>query len=214
MVERVHGGIRGTKGIDNDRLHNYGKKVDHLGMCCGQLDYIDETNYRGTRSEVMPSNRREATQYDNPLTRVEPATESATASIKPAVCRRPNVIVVVPSKTTDRRANCPVNVVLTPQVEGTQAGELFPEEPEVIPAEMAEEASTGDMTDNQPLSVNQLVTMTTVTILATDYDEVERPVPWRMLVEVAEEAGTNDTTIEKCMYEVLDNNETTERKLC
>ena len=78
---------------------------------------------------------------------------------------------------------------------------------------MADEASTGDMTDNQPLSVNQLVTMTTVTILATDYDEIERTAPRRMLVEVAEEAGTNDTTIEKCMYEVLDNNETTERKL-
>ena len=200
VVERVHGGPRGTKGIDSDRLHNYGEKLDHPGMRCGQLDYIDETDNRGTRSEVMPSNRREATQYDNPPTGVEPVTESATASVKPAVCRRPNVIVVVPSKTTDRRVNCPVNVVLTPQVEGTQ------EEPEVIPAEMAEEASMGDMTDNQPLSVNQLVTMTTVTILATDYDEIESE------VEVAEEAGTNDTTIEKCMYEVLDNNEMTERK--
>ena len=207
VVERVHRCLRGTKGIDSDRFYNYGEKLDHPGMRCGQLDYIDETDNRGTRSEVMPSNRREATQYDNPPTGVEPATESATASVKPAVCRRPNVIVVLPSKTTDRRVNCPVNVV------GTQARELFPEEPEVIPAEMAEEASTGDLTDNQPLSVNQLVTLTTVTILATDYDEIERPAPWRMLVEVAEEAGTNDTTIEKCMCEVLDNNETTERKL-
>ena len=34
-----------------------------------------------------------------------------------------------------------------------------------------------------------------------------------MLVEVAEEASTDDITIEKCIYEVLDNNETTERKL-
>ena len=220
LVERSHGSLRGTKGIDSDRLHNYGEKLDHPGMRCGQLDYIDEMDNRGTRSEVMLSNRREATQYDNPLPEVEPATESATASVKLAVCKRPNVIVVVPSKTTDRRVNCPVNVVLTPQVEvhkslcvGTQAGELFPEEPEVIPAEMAEEASTGDMADNQPLSVNQLFTMTTVTILATDYDEIERPAPRRVLVEVAEEAGTDDTTIEKCMYEVLDNNETTERKL-
>ena len=91
----------------------------------------------------MPSNRREATQYDNPPTGVDTPTELATASVKPVICRRPNVIVVVPSKTTDRRVNCPVNVVLTPQVEGTQARELFPEEPEVIPAEMAEEASMG-----------------------------------------------------------------------
>ena len=30
---------------------------------------------------------------------------------------------------------------------------------------------------------------------------------------MAEEASTDDTTIEKCMYEVMDNNETTERKV-
>ena len=30
---------------------------------------------------------------------------------------------------------------------------------------------------------------------------------------MAEETSTDDTTIEKCMYEVLDNNETTKRKL-
>ena len=126
----------------------------------------------------------------------------------------------VPRKSTDRRVNCPVNVVFTPQVKvqkslcvRTQAGELFPEEPEVAPAEMAEEASTGDMADNQPLSVNQLYTMTTVMFSPMDYDGIERPAPRRGLVEVAEEASTDDTTIEKCMYEVLDNNETTERKL-
>ena len=81
------------------------------------------------------------------------------------------------------------------------------------PDMMAEEDSTGDMADNQPLSVNQLYTMTTVTILPTDCDEIERPAPRRVLVEVAEEASTDATKIEKCMYEVLDNNETTERKL-
>ena len=78
---------------------------------------------------------------------------------------------------------------------------------------MAEEASTGDMADIQPLSVNQLYTMTTVMSLPMDYDEIERPAPRWGLVDVAEEASTDDTTIEKCMYEVLDNNETTERKL-
>ena len=82
-----------------------------------------------------------------------------------------------------------------------------------IPDMRAEEVSTGDMADNLPLSVNELHTMTTVTILPTDYDGIERPAPRRVLVEVAEEASIDDTTIEKCMYEVLDNNETTERKL-
>ena len=70
-----------------------------------------------------------------------------------------------------------------------------------------------DTADNQPLSVNQLYAMTTDMILPTDYAEIERPAPRRVLVEVAEEASTDDTKIEKCMYEVLDNNETTEQKL-
>ena len=76
------------------------------------------------------------------------------------------------------------------------------------PDMMSEEASTGDTADNQPLNVNQLYTMTT-----TDYVESERPAPRRVLVEVAEEASTDDTTNEQCMYEVLDNNKTTDRKL-
>ena len=137
-------------------------------------DYFDQTNNLGIRSEVMPSIRREATQSDNSPTEVERVTESSTKSVKPAGCKRPIVIVVVPSMTTDRRVKCPVNVVFTPQVNvqnrlsaETKAEELFPEEPEVITAGTAEVASTGDMTDNQPLSVNQLNTITTVTILPT-----------------------------------------------
>ena len=34
-----------------------------------------------------------------------------------------------------------------------------------------------------------------------------------MPIEVAEEASTDDTTNEQCIYEVLDNNKTTDRKL-
>ena len=129
-------------------------------------------------------------------------------------------MAVVPSKITDRWANCPVNVVLTPRVRvhkslgiGTQAGELFPEGLEVVPEEMAEEASTGDLADNQPQNVDELYTKTTVMNLTTYYDESERPAPRRMLVEVTEEASTDDSTIDKCMYEVLDKNETTNRKV-
>ena len=81
------------------------------------------------------------------------------------------------------------------------------------PDMMAEEAGTGDTAENQPLSVNQVYTMTTVMNLPTDYVEIDRPAPRRVLVEVAEEANTDDTTNEQCMYEVLDNNKTTDRKL-
>ena len=220
VVERIHRGLRGTKGVDSNRFHNYGENLDNPGMGCDELDYFDKTNNLGIRSEVMPSIRREATQSDNPPTEVKRVMESATTSVKPAGCKRPNVIVVVPSMTTDRRVKCPVNVFFSPQMNvqnslsaETKAEELFPEEPEVITAGMAEVASTGDMTDNQSLSVNQLNTMTTVTTLPTDYDEIQRPAPRRGLFEVAKEASTGDTTIEKCLYEVLDNNETTKRKL-
>ena len=183
-----------TRCIDGDRFHNSGEKLDHSGLHCGQLDYINETDNHSTRSEVMLLSRREATQYDNTPPGIETAMESAIAgngvsySGKPAVCKRPNVIVVVPSKITDRRVNCPVNVALTPQVMvhkslgiGTQAEELFPEELEVVPEEMAEEASRGDLADNHPLNVYKLYTKTTVTNLPTDYDQIERLAPRRVL---------------------------------
>ena len=39
---------------------------------------------------------------------------------------------------------------------------------------MTEEASTGDVVDYQPLSVNQLHSMTTVMFSPTDYDGIEK----------------------------------------
>ena len=42
MVERSHGSLRGAKGIDSYRFHNSGEKLDHSGLRCGQLDYINE----------------------------------------------------------------------------------------------------------------------------------------------------------------------------
>ena len=116
MVERSHRSLRGTTDIDSDRLHKSGDQLDHSGMRYGQLDYIEETDNRGPRPEVLLSKWKEATQYDNPPARDDLETDSAAASVRPAVCKRPNVIVVVPRKTTDRRVNCPVNVVFTPQV--------------------------------------------------------------------------------------------------
>ena len=78
---------------------------------------------------------------------------------------------------------------------------------------MVEEASTGGAADNQPLSINQTYTKTTVMNLPTDYVEIGRPAPLRVPVKVAEEASTDDITNEQCIYEVLDNKKTTDRKL-
>ena len=71
----------------------------------------------------------------------------------------------------------------------------------------------GGAADNQPRSINQIDTKTTVTNLPTDYVEIGRPAPLWVPVDVAEEASTDDTMNEQCIYEVLDNNKTTDRKL-
>ena len=123
-------------------------------MRCRQLDYIDGNDNRCISSEALPSNRKEATQNNRSPTGDRLMTGPVTASARPAIRKRPNVIVVEPRKTADRPVIRPVNEVPTTQVEvhksrcvGTHAGELFPEEPEVVPAEMANEASTEGPTD-------------------------------------------------------------------
>ena len=100
---------------------------------------------------------------------------------------------MVPRKTTDRLVICPVNVVPTPQVEvhkslcvGTQAGELFPEEPEVVPAEMAKEASTEGPTDKQDLQNDRNYMLTTACV------EIPEPKTRRPPDMMAEEASTGD----------------------
>ena len=155
MVERSHGILRSAKDIDSDRLCNSGDKLDHSGLRCKQLDYIDWNDNRydlnrlepetlaakvnmchtinsGTRSETLPSNRKEVAHNDSLPTGDRLTTGPASVSVRPAVRKRPNVIVVEPRKTADRPVICPVNVVPTPQVEvqksccvGTCSGELF-----------------------------------------------------------------------------------------
>ena len=114
MVERSHGSLRSAKDIDSDRFYNSRDNLDHSGMRCRQLDYIDGNDNHCTSS---PSNRKEATQIDRWPTGDRLITGPATARIRPAVRKRPNVTVVEPRKTADRPVICPVNVVPTPQVE-------------------------------------------------------------------------------------------------
>ena len=85
MVERSHGSLRSAKDIYSDRLHNSGDKLEHSGMCCGQLDYIDGNDNHCPRSEALPSNRKEVTQNDRSPTRDRLMMEPATASVRPAV---------------------------------------------------------------------------------------------------------------------------------
>ena len=144
--------------------------------------------------------RKEATQNDRSPTGDRLMTGPASASVRPAVRKRPNVIVVEPRKTADRPVICPVNVVPTPQVEvhksrcvGTYAGELFPEEPEVVPAEMATEASTEGPTDIQDLQNDRNYKHPLCTTLTTVCVGIPKPMIQRSPDMMAEEASTGDT---------------------
>ena len=124
-------------------------------------------------------------------------TGPASASVRPAVRKRPNVIVVEPRKTADRPVICPVNVVPTPQVEvhrshciGTCSGELFPEEPKVVLAEMAKEAITEGPTDIQDLEKYRNYKQPFCTTLTTDCVEIPKPTIQRSPDKMAEEAST------------------------
>ena len=124
-------------------------------------------------------------------------TGPASASVRPAVRKRPNVIVVEPRNTADRPVICPVNVVPTPQVEvhksrcvGTCSGELFPEEPKVVPAEMAKEASTEGPTDIQDLQKYRNCKQPFCTTLTTDCVKIPKPTIQRSPDMMAEEAST------------------------
>ena len=217
VVERSHGILRSARDIDSGRLYDSG---DRTGVRCKQLDYIDWNDDRYelnrlepetlaakvsmchtinscTRSEALPSNRKEETQIDRSPTGDRFMTGPASASGRPAVRKRPNVIVVEPRKTADRPVICPVNVVPTPQIEvhkrrcvGTCSGELFPEEPEVVPAEMAREASTEGPTDIQDLEKYRSYKQPFCTTLTTDCFEIPKPTIQRSPDQTAEEAST------------------------
>ena len=137
-----------------------------------------------TRSEALPSNQKEAKQTNKLSSPTEDRlmTGPASANIRSTVRKRPNVIVVEPRKMADRPVNCPVNVVPTPQVEvhksrcvGICSGELFPEEPAVVPAEKAKEASTEGPTDIQDLPTDRNYKQTFCTRLTTESVEIPKP---------------------------------------
>ena len=218
VVEISHGILHSARDIDSDRLYDSGDKLDRSGVRCKQLDYVDWNDDRYelnrlepetlaakvsmchtinscTRSEALPSNRKEGTQIDRSPTEDRLMTGPASTSVRPAVRKRPNVIVVEPRKTADRPVICPVNVVPTPQVEvhksrcvGTCSGELFPEEPEVVPVEMAREASTeGPIQDPEEDRSYKKPICTTLT---TDCVGLPKPTIQRSPDQTAEEAST------------------------
>ena len=114
----------------------------------------------------------------------------------------------------------PVDIVPIPQVivdenccSGTGSGVKFPEEPDVRPAKIAEEANTGGATKEQHLQDDQNFKKTTNTKLPTDCIKITKPTLARVSFKVAEEASNDGTTNEQYLYEDQNYTKTTEAKL-
>ena len=132
-----------------------------------------------TRSEVLPTRRNEAAQNNSSpfSSRKGPQSHRLTSepvltSVRPSFRKRPNVIAVETRKTAGVLTARPVDIVPMPQVmvdenrcNRTVFGEMFPEEPDVGPAKIAEEANTGGATNEQHLHDDQNFKKTTITKL-------------------------------------------------
>ena len=202
MVGRSHGSLRSANAIDSDRFYNSGDNLDHSGMRCTQLDYIDGNDNRFMSSEALSSNWKGEIQIYWWSTGDRPMTEP---DVKSTVRKRLNVIAVEPRKMTDRPVPCPVTIVLTSQGEvfksrcvGTHAGELSPEEPEIIPAGLAKEASMEGPSDKQDLQNNRNSHRSAGTKLTTVFVEKLRPRNQRPPDMVAEKASSDGTTNKQC----------------
>ena len=195
VVERPHGKPRSTNGSDRGRTRIPGRKLDNSGLCCDELDDIIDT-------EALLIDGNEVTWIADTLPKIETGKETVIVKVKPIVGKQPDGIGAVSIDLTDGRDNCPVNVVVTPrgrehQNRGTrtQAGELFPEGLKVIPNEMAEEATTGDLTD-----ICEVITKTTAMNATTKDEVIVRSAPQQVMVEVLEETRTDENTVKEYIW--------------
>ena len=226
-----------------DKLYRSGmccKQLDYIDWNVTQYDserlvperLVTEVNRlktvdRDTRLEVSPIRRNEATQNDSSPSRNRNGPQShrlmsepVSTSVRPTIRKRPNVIAVETRKATGVPAIRPVDIVPMPQVMVhknrcivTVSGEMFPEEPKVVPAKMPKEANTKGPTNEQHLHDDQNYKKTTITKLTTDFVEIPRPTIQRLSVEMAEEASTDGTTNVQCLFDVQNCKMTTITKL-
>ena len=183
-------------------LASPGRKLDISGLCCDELDEIIDT-------EALLSYRNEATRIVDTLPEIETGKETVIVKVKPIVGKQPDGIGAVSIDITDGRDNCPVNVVVATRGgehqncgTKTQAGEWFPEGLKVIPNEMAEGATTGELTDTC-----EIVVKTTAMNATTKDDVILRSSPRQVMVEVLGETRMDEN------YDILDRDETTKRKV-
>ena len=218
--------------VTSDKLYHSGmccKQLDYIDGNVTRYDserlvperLVTEVNMLNsvdsdTRSEVLPIRRNEATQNDSSPSRNRNGPQShrltsepVSTSVRPTIRNRQNVIAVETRKAAGVPAIHPVDIVPTPQVMvhkncciATVSGEMFPEEPKVVPAKMSKEADTEGPTNEQHLHDDQNYKKTTIMKLTTDFVEIPRPTTQRLSVEMAEEASTDGTTNVQCQFDV------------
>ena len=121
-----------------------------------------------TRSDVLQTRRNEAAQNDSLPSSSWKGPQSHRLSVKPSFRKRPNVIAVETRKMAGVPTTRPVDIVPMPQVivnkncgSWTVSGVEFPEEPDVSPAKITEEANTGGAMNEQHLHDDQNFKQTT-----------------------------------------------------
>ena len=135
--------------------------------------------------ELLAQRLCEMAQPPVPLTVIQShrlTSEPVLTSVSPSFRKRPNAIAVETRKKAGVPTARPVDIVPMPQVivdenrcNGTVSVEMFPEEPDVDPAKIAEEANTGGATNKQHLHDDQNFKKTTITKLPTDFIEIPKP---------------------------------------
>ena len=143
------------------------------------------------------------------LPNLQTEKETVTVKVKPIVKQKPDEIRAVLIDIADGRDNGSVNVVVSPQGrEHQKTEELFSDGLKVVPNKMAEEASTGTLTE-----ICEVITQTTTTNATMKGDLIVKSVPRQVMVEVLEETRTDENTIEEYTYDSLDKDEMTKRKV-
>ena len=208
VVKRPQKKTRGNHGSDRGRTDIPGRKWDKFGLYYDELEEIIDT-------EALLSTRKEVPQITEMLPNLQTEKETVTIKVKPIVKQIPDEIETVLIDITDGRDIGSVNVVVSPhgrehQEIGTKTKteELFSDGREVIPNKMAEEASTGTLTE-----IREVITQTTATNATTKGGLIVKSVPRPVMVEVLEETRTDEDTIEEYTFDILDKDEMIKREV-
>ena len=169
-----------------------------------ELDDIVDTT-------VLSNYQKKVVQITDTFPETSSDTRTVIVDVKPIVNEQPDRLVVISMDKTDGRDDCLMNMVLAPRGRESeyddirmQPVELLPESRVVVQNEMAEEVTTGGLTD----SCDVITGMTEMGTIADD-EVVVRPVPRLLDVEVMEETDAVEISLVEYTDGQLVKNETT-----